>query len=111
MMWERSGQTHWFTPSTSPVASGARSLAVTFQAWGGVYFRRTAGPFLVATGVRTDVTGESVTVGPGFYNRWMTPLGMALFGPYALGVELASMLLLAGLVGAYHLGRKENNDR
>jgi NADH-quinone oxidoreductase subunit J len=34
-------------------------------------------------------------------------VGIALFGPYALGVELASMLLLAGLVGAYHLGRKE----
>ena len=30
---------------------------------------------------------------------------MALFGPYLLGVELASMLLLAGLLGAYHLGR------
>lgn len=28
----------------------------------------------------------------------------ALFGPYAIGVELASMLLLAALVGAYHLG-------
>ena len=32
-------------------------------------------------------------------------LGIALLGPYVLGVELASMLLLAGLVGAYHLGR------
>lgn len=32
-------------------------------------------------------------------------VGMALFGPYVLGVELASMLLLAGLIGAYHLGR------
>jgi NADH-quinone oxidoreductase subunit J len=32
-------------------------------------------------------------------------VGMALLGPYVLGVELASMLLLAGLVGAYHLGR------
>jgi len=31
-------------------------------------------------------------------------VGMALFGPYCIGVELASMLLLAGLVGAYHLG-------
>ena len=30
---------------------------------------------------------------------------MALFGSYLLGVELASILLLAGLVGAYHLGR------
>jgi NADH-quinone oxidoreductase subunit J len=30
-------------------------------------------------------------------------VGVALFGRYALAVELASMLLLAGLVGAYHL--------
>jgi NADH-quinone oxidoreductase subunit J len=34
------------------------------------------------------------------------PVGAALFGPYLLGVELASMLLLAGLLGAYHLGRQ-----
>jgi len=34
-------------------------------------------------------------------------VGIALFGPYVLGVELASMLLLAGLVGAYHLGRRD----
>ena len=33
-------------------------------------------------------------------------VGIALFGPYALAVEMASMLLLAGLVGAYHLGRR-----
>ena len=31
-------------------------------------------------------------------------VAIALFGPYLIGVELASMLLLAGLVGAYHLG-------
>ena len=34
-------------------------------------------------------------------------VGSALYGPYLLAVELASMLLLAGLVGAYHLGRHE----
>jgi len=33
-------------------------------------------------------------------------VGIALLGPYLMGVELASMLLLAGLVGAYHIGRK-----
>lgn len=33
-------------------------------------------------------------------------VGLALYGPYVIGVELASMLLLAGLVGAYHLGRR-----
>jgi NADH-quinone oxidoreductase subunit J len=32
-------------------------------------------------------------------------VGVALFGPYLLGVELASILLLAGLLGAYHFGR------
>ena len=32
-------------------------------------------------------------------------VGVALYGPYLLAVELASMLLLAGLVGAYHLGK------
>jgi len=37
-------------------------------------------------------------------------VGIALFGPYVLGVELASMLLLAGLVGAYHLGRQHRHE-
>ncbi|MGB8131283.1 MAG: NADH-quinone oxidoreductase subunit J [Candidatus Angelobacter sp.] len=32
-------------------------------------------------------------------------VGMALFGPYLIGVELASMLLLGAIVGAYHLAR------
>ncbi len=31
-------------------------------------------------------------------------VGLALFGPYMLGAELASMVLLGGLVAAYHLG-------
>ena len=34
-------------------------------------------------------------------------VGVALYGPYALAVELASLVLLAGLVGAYHVGRQE----
>lgn len=34
-------------------------------------------------------------------------VGIALFSPYLIGVELASMLLLAGLVGAYHLGYRK----
>lgn len=33
-------------------------------------------------------------------------VGIALFGPYAIGVELVAMLLLAGMVGAYHLGQR-----
>ncbi|HEX2923668.1 MAG TPA: NADH-quinone oxidoreductase subunit J [Chloroflexota bacterium] len=38
-------------------------------------------------------------------------VGIALFGPYLLGVELASMLLLAGLVGAYYLGHRSGGQR
>ena len=34
-------------------------------------------------------------------------LGRALFGPYMMGVELASFLLMSGLVGAYHLARPD----
>jgi NADH-quinone oxidoreductase subunit J len=34
-------------------------------------------------------------------------VGIALYGPYLLAVELASMLLLGALVAAYHLARNE----
>ena len=34
-------------------------------------------------------------------------VGIALFSRYLLGVELSSILLLAALVGAYHLGRRQ----
>lgn len=47
---------------------------------------------------RANLTLEGATIGP-------LQVSLALYGPYLLGVELASILLLAGLVGAYHLGR------
>jgi NADH-quinone oxidoreductase subunit J len=34
-------------------------------------------------------------------------VGTALFSGYLIGVQLAAMLLLAGLVGAYHLGKRK----
>ncbi|TQV71181.1 NADH-quinone oxidoreductase subunit J [Exilibacterium tricleocarpae] len=44
-----------------------------------------------------------------YLDAHITPkeVGILLYGPYLLAVELASMLLLAGLVGAYHLGRED----
>jgi NADH-quinone oxidoreductase subunit J len=54
---------------------------------------------VVLVQVRGQPAG-TVMVGP-------KEVGIALFGPYLLGVELASMVLLAGLVGAYHLGRRD----
>ncbi|MEO6781413.1 MAG: NADH-quinone oxidoreductase subunit J [Bradyrhizobium sp.] len=70
--------------------------------------------WVAPTGLSAILLGELV------YLLWQSPVtvgsgtlvgprrvGALLFGPYLLGVELASMLLLAGLVGAYHLGRTE----
>jgi NADH-quinone oxidoreductase subunit J len=37
-------------------------------------------------------------------------VGIALFGPYILVVELASLLLLAALVSAFHIGRHDENE-
>ena len=34
-------------------------------------------------------------------------VGISLFGPYLLLVELASILLLAALIAAYHLGKED----
>ncbi len=53
----------------------------------------------VAQRLAAPITGQP-PVGP-------QEVGRTLFGPYVLAVELASMLLLAGLVAACHLGRKE----
>jgi len=36
-------------------------------------------------------------------------VGLSLFTKYLLGVELSGMLLLAGIVGAYHLGKRKKN--
>ncbi len=38
-------------------------------------------------------------------------VALTLFGPYLLGVELVSMLLLAGIAGAYHLGSTGPEER
>jgi len=54
--------------------------------------------------VRSGGPGSPVSpVGP-------QEVGFALFGRYLIGVELASILLLTGLVGAYHLGRRERPE-
>lgn len=45
-----------------------------------------------------EITASSVTP---------KEVGISLFSEYVLGVELAAMLLMAGIVGAYHIGRKE----
>ena len=34
-------------------------------------------------------------------------VGLTLYGPYVIGVELSGILLMSGIVGAYHLGRQK----
>lgn len=36
-----------------------------------------------------------------------TEVGVSLYGPYVIGVELSGILLMSGIVGAYHLGRQK----
>ncbi len=38
-------------------------------------------------------------------------VSVSLYGPYVIGLELASMLLLPGLIGAYHFGRRLAKER
>jgi NADH-quinone oxidoreductase subunit J len=58
---------------------------------------------LVAQLVYVVTRGPKVNVAPPVDPK---QVGIALFGPYVIGVELASVLLLAGLVGAFHIGRR-----
>ena len=64
------------------------------------------GPVLLASILIVEVVylvrGDTPGLGAGAVGP--KEVGMALYGPYLIGVELASMLLLAGLVGAYHVG-------
>lgn len=52
--------------------------------------------------------GEGFTSGVAVGPR---EVGLQLFGPYVIAVELAAVLLLAALVGAYHLGRRYLGSR
>jgi len=66
------------------------------------------GPLLLTILLLADLIYLLVSGNQGLTETVTTPsqVGRTLFGPYVLGVELASMLLLAGLVGAYHLGKR-----
>lgn len=46
----------------------------------------------------------------GLHDVGAKEVGIALYGPYLLCVELASILLLAALVAAYHLGRADEKE-
>jgi NADH-quinone oxidoreductase subunit J len=66
------------------------------------------GPCLLAVILIAEVTyllSQAGSAPQGAASVEPKQVGMALFGPYLIGVELASMLLLGAIVGAYHLAR------
>ena len=71
------------------------------------------GPLLLTLGLLVELIVVLASPGPTTVGSVTEPrqVGIVLFGPYALGIELASMLLLSGLIGAYHLGRPEPERR
>lgn len=71
------------------------------------------GPTILVVVLAAELIYVVVSAGERLANVVAVPpkqVGIALLGPYVLGVELASMLLLAGLVGAYHIGRRDEPD-
>lgn len=50
------------------------------------------------------------TGGVGLRTQEIVPkeVGTALFSQYVVGVELSAMLLMAGIIGAYHLGKQKS---
>jgi NADH-quinone oxidoreductase subunit J len=56
------------------------------------------GELFICVSALPHTSAPAVTVTP-------KQVGTSLFGSYWIGVELASLLLMAGLVGAFHLGR------
>ncbi|MDC8449478.1 MAG: NADH-quinone oxidoreductase subunit J [Nitrospira sp.] len=79
----------WLTPGTWV---GPSVLALVLL--GEVGYLIAAGDHLPISGMETRQKGVSIV----------------LYGPYIIGVELASMLLLPGLIGAYHLGRRLSKE-
>lgn len=67
------------------------------------------GPCVLSAVLIAEVAYLLFKVGPAAQGGPMVepkPVALALFGPYLIGVELASMLLLGALVGAYHLSAR-----
>ena len=67
--------------------------------------RAWVGPAVLAAILLIEL-GFTLSARPPAHGHGTDPkqVALSLYGPYLLGVELVSMLLLAGIVGAYHLG-------
>jgi len=73
--------------------------------------RAWLGPVILAAVLLVEVIYGLVLAGPPLAGGEIGPVavGEALYGPYVLGVELASMLLLAALIGARHVAARDGD--
>jgi NADH-quinone oxidoreductase subunit J len=67
---------------------------------GGLYLVVLA---LILGGVKGDAPLETAVAIPAAFSVWIFRQGW-------LGVEIASMILLVALIGAFHIGRPPKND-
>jgi NADH-quinone oxidoreductase subunit J len=81
---------------------GNQRIAFPARSWVGPSIM---GAVLLAEVAWVLVSGEPSALTPSTVGPHA--VGISLFGPYILGSEIAAFLLLAGLVGAFHLGRRE----
>ena len=84
---------------------GAESpLRVPQRAW--------IGPAILAAVLLAEVVYALVLTSPPLSGAEVGPgaVSEALYGPYVLGVELASMLLLAALIGARHVATRDGES-
>lgn len=88
-----------------PEARAAERVWLSGRAW--------IGPVILSALLLAEVIWLIVhSASAGASGSYIAPkqVGMALYGPYLLGVELSSMLLLGALVGACHLGRSSSSE-
>ena len=90
-----------------PQTKGEERLRMSAHMW--------LGPFVLSAVLLAELIYILAAGGHPVGMREVGPkeVALVLFGPYLLGAELASLLLLSGLIGAYHLGRRgpENRER
>ena len=86
---DREAEDRWLAPTTWIAPALVSAVLLAQWLW------------VLRQGGAADITGETIGA---------REVGIALFTQYLLAVEMAGLLLLAALVGAFHLGRKRRED-
>lgn len=83
-------------------STGQEKLWLTRRVW--------IGPALLAVALMSELVYVIITAPVADLNQHLVDskaVGISLYSTYVIGVELCGILLMAGIVGAYHLGRQK----